>query len=376
MKIKEVLSKNLIDNGFLKTIGGLDTPCYIYNLNIIEDIIHKIRLSLKDIDNIKLHFAVKANRNIEILKFINDKVDGFDVATIYEAQILNNMGINNYTLNGPGFTSKDIKSIYEENKYLDFNSFSQLKSEISIIKNKIIGLRINIAYYENNKEECSRFGVDILEKKIIDFLKENEIKVKSLHFHGGEKNWKFFAHIRKILSNIDTSLLCNECYINLGGGIEKYVMKDTLEDLSYEIKEINSICKKRGIKNIFIIEPGSALVNLSGYMISKVISSDYIEKRNKFNIVIDSSAYNLHLWYKPKILTCIAKGQRNVNMDIYGITCYENDVFFKDINLKGLDIGDKIILYPVGAYSSSNHINLHNIPFPEEYFYYNKKLWK
>lgn len=376
MKIKELLIRNLNDKNFFYEIQKLKSPAYIYNLGITETLITSIKNEIKERNNIKLYFAVKANSNIEVLKFLKSRVDGFDVASMSEVQLLDSLSIDNYNINGPGFTFEDIQNIYLRGKYLDFNSFSQLQSVIKLDINENIGIRVNIPYFENNTFKESRFGIDIFDENFIDFMKKNHLLIRNLHFHNGKKDEGFFNILRNILLKIDTSLISKECSINLGGGIERYIITDSLKDLLNEIDKLNAICSDRGINTTFILEPGNALVNLSGYMLSTVISSDYNKNNEKLQIVLDSSAYNLHTWYKPRIVSSTSKKTKKMNIDIFGLTCYEDDAFFNNINFNELVIGDKLILNPVGAYSSSNHRNLHNIPFPAEYSYYKNKIWK
>ncbi|MGL5717522.1 MAG: hypothetical protein ACRCXT_08915 [Paraclostridium sp.] len=375
-KLKNLLFDRLTDSNFFKTIKNLESPSYIYNLEIIDVIINLIKEILNKNNNIKLYFAVKANRNPEILNFMKTRIDGFDVASIHEVELLESLSISNYNINGPAFTYKNINEFYKKGKILDFNSLSQLESSLDIISNKKIGIRVNIPYIEDDLVKESRFGMDILDKKVLKFIRNNNLKITNLHFHSGKKNKVFFDELKDILNNIDLSILDKNLCLNLGGGIDDSLFTDSMEDLLTEIENLNIICKCKCINPTFILEPGSALVNLCGYMISSVLSSDYNYKNENLRVVLDTSAYNLHPWYKPRIITSTNNDSNNINTDIFGLTCYEEDVFFRNLLFRKLEIGDRLILNPVGAYSSSNYSNLHGIPFPNEYFYYKNEIWK
>lgn len=73
-KIKEYINESV-----LKLVDKNETPSLIYNLNNIERSISSFRKEIKNTENIFLYFAVKANNNKEILKFLSERVDGFDV---------------------------------------------------------------------------------------------------------------------------------------------------------------------------------------------------------------------------------------------------------------------------------------------------------
>lgn len=332
MSIKSILIDSLIDTNFFTEITKLESPCYIYHLGIMDRVIKEIRLKIKSIDNIFLYYAVKANFNSEVLCFLKERVDGFDVASTHESALLDALSIHNYTFNGPGFTLEDIKDIYQKNKSLDFNSLSQSRLSLDVISQKDFGIQVSIPYLEKNRMCESRFGINVFDREFIDFIKKHGLRIKRLHFHNGEKDSRFYEIIKDVLSGIDTSLLSDECFINLGGGIEQYLMTDSMNQLADQINGLNQLCRSRLMNCKFILEPGSALINMAGYMLSTIISTDYVKRIEKWRVVLDSSAHNLHVWYKPRILTATCRDKTYVKMDIGGSTCYENDIFFRNEN--------------------------------------------
>lgn len=376
IKFKEFIKDVMLDEQFFREIYKLKSPAYIYNFQIIESIIDFINIEKEKRKYIKLYFAVKANNNIELLTFMKSKVDGFDVASIEELNIINSLSITDYNINGPSFSVDIIEELYINNKNIDFNSISHIEYLMDKIQGNNIGVRVNLPYINDIELEDSRFGINLEDDEFLLLLKSNNILINNLHFHNGKKNKIFFNQMEKILKNIDYSIIDKKCSINLGGGIEEYITTDKLQILFESIDELYEICLSNGIDPIFIIEPGMALVHLSGYMLTSVLSSDLNTKNNELNIVLNSSAHNLHTWIKPTIVTTTSKKTNKLDTNIYGNTCYEKDIFFNKVNIKELNIGDRLILSPVGAYSRSNYNNLHLIPFPDEYYYYKSCLWK
>ncbi|MGL5641515.1 MAG: hypothetical protein ACRDDM_04560, partial [Paraclostridium sp.] len=76
-RIKDLLRNTLTDKNFFNTIQKLESPVYIYNLEVIDIIINLIKTEIQKRNNIKLYFAVKANNNPEILTFMKTRIDGF-----------------------------------------------------------------------------------------------------------------------------------------------------------------------------------------------------------------------------------------------------------------------------------------------------------
>ncbi|MGV3467372.1 MAG: hypothetical protein ACO1OT_19045 [Heyndrickxia sp.] len=372
-KDKKILN-TIIDKEFIYKLNNIETPSYIYNLNITEEIIKQINNYIKDTSYIQLYYAVKANYNYEILEFLSKRVSGFDVASHHELSIIKKLNFDNISITGPGFDVDDIKLFLSENLPYDFNSLSQLYDCKEIVQNKKIGVRINIPY-NNEKGEMipSRFGINI-DQEFIKFITDNNITISRLHFHNGEKNESFFELVKEKIKLLLNRGVLNELEtINLGGGLMSILLDMRFKEFIDGIKNLKS--KLFGNKNInFIIEPGNALVNISGFLVTKVINIEKDNSKNTQEIILNTSSYNLNHWFNPVVFSTTSKSTNKKHSNLYGITCYEYDYFAKGIEIKSLKKGDKVTFYPVGAYSKSNHTSLHGLPFPNEYYYHNQKF--
>ena len=70
-------------NRYLENYTG---PFYLYSKHLLQTRLDSLRSFLPQ--DIRVHFAVKSNPNPEILSFLADKIDGFDIASVGELEQL------------------------------------------------------------------------------------------------------------------------------------------------------------------------------------------------------------------------------------------------------------------------------------------------
>ena len=315
---------------------------------------------------------MKANSNKEILEFLSSRVDGYDVASPYEFEKAR-VHSSNISITSPGFTNKAIVELYHKGYLFDFNSQSQLEQCHEYLDDKKIGIRVSLPDAINVSD--SRFGFNPYSKKLSEFVRNNGVLISKLHFHSADKSDKYKLQIKKDLQYMFEVGIINPNelrLINLGGGFIDLLTSNKLGDFIHFIDSLKEkfFAENNDIK--FIIESGSALTFYSGFLVTKVLTVD--EKGGNSIVVVDSSAHNLLRWIKPIPLLTKGKDYSKKRTTIYGNTCFENDIFSKEIIFSQLDIDDKIVFFPVGSYSHSNYSNLHCLPFPEEKYYYDKEF--
>lgn len=334
-------------------------PQIYYSRRLIKYVLDEIRNHAGDT---LVLYSVKANTNKRIIEYMSGYVDGVEIASWDEYVKVKNIlnKIHCIEANGLAFSKEQIKKLIQENVLFDFLSITQIKSVINSLKGKEIGIRINISqsnYGGGNRP--SRFGICFINEA--DVLKrlceKNNISIVRVHLHTGEKNEQ---EIIKICMELKKwiSFFPSVKSINLGGGWDYLYFNHKIGTTLLQIKSMYPGKK-------ISIEPGSLLVRNAGFLMAQVI--DYKNIRNRAELVLDASAFNLSSWYKAKVIGQVVKNDKNAlkECDIYGNTCYEDDFFVKGIksNLKN---GDIAYLYPVGAYFRTTARCLHDIGFPKE----------
>lgn len=339
------------------------SPCIVYNTEYISEIVNYLKGIMPKPMNFKLLYAMKANPNFDILKKLNDIIDGVDVASDYELDKAKSVFSNEkISINGPYFSIEQVNDFIESGFKVDINSIDYFKG---LNKNKNIGIRVSD--FNDFGIRTSRFGINVFDENIEEYLAD--FSINRIHLHFGIKDNKFIIKLEKILNRLkNLNILDGINEINIGGGFHNLFIENKLEIFFDNLYKM--LCKFN-IQNTvtIVIEPGYLIVNYSGFLFSTVISS-YIEN-NVQNLSIDCSIYKNTLWFKPKILTILTNTNKNDKIfttNIFGNTCFEEDKYDYDLSYKKINIGDKIIFYPVGAYVKSNHSNLHGDKFIKEVY--------
>ena len=88
--------------------GG--TPLFVYDNNIVGGQVARFRAAMPD--GLALHYAVKANPYGPLLRFLARYVDGFDIASAGERQLLKDAEVDSLPVSfaGPGKRDQEIES--------------------------------------------------------------------------------------------------------------------------------------------------------------------------------------------------------------------------------------------------------------------------
>lgn len=366
---------------FLETLVNVETPAIVYNSSFVEYGLEKIIRDTMHISNIEICYSLKANRNQALLNIIKEYGVGADVASMAELRAAEKAGLSPIYSTSPIFGPEEIECLYESGYLFDFNSMSQLLYTNEKLHLREIGLRIKVPIYQEQIDELtfgmnSRFGVNAKNADLINYIKKNEIIVKQIHVHIGEK--KNIKVLKNILDYV-FDLLNSDVYrrvekINIGGGYTfVYANEGRIKAFWETLKYYGDKLLLLNPNLKIIIEPGMLIAFSCGFLVTKVVSADSNE--NKRIAVLDTSAFNLFSWHKPKpIFNTSTTTQPKMSHVLFGGTCYEHDCFLEDYFTNILHVDDKVIFHPVGAYVSSMKRTLHDLPFPSEYLYENGQL--
>ena len=113
------------------------TPTFVYDSNLIKNSFHLLK-NIMDPLNGKIHFAVKSNDNLGIIKYINRLGAGADVVSIGELKRCLKVSVKpeDIIFSGVGKQKDEIEFAINKNiKQLNAESIEELKDIIEISKN-------------------------------------------------------------------------------------------------------------------------------------------------------------------------------------------------------------------------------------------------
>lgn len=349
---------------FLKKLSKMNGNIICYNLDILDVFTKKLLNNFSDNTGIKLMFALKANSNSEILRYMASVGIGADCASYEELELAQKAGFKFISVTSPGFTEGAINSMYTDNINVDFDNIQQLK----FLKTKYceIGIRVKLAGY------TSRFGIQFDNMLLKEHIIENGYNIKRLHFHYGAKD---IEQVKKLLFDI-YELVKKEIYylksidtINIGGGLEKiYLMRNENRMIDLLNNFRDKMYHMLGHEIDILLEPGSLLALPFGFVKTNVVSV------NGNQAIMSVSAYNLSTWHRCKPIfhrdIYLNKSTyQGIDYIISGCSCYEQDTYGNYYFEKQIELNDVIIFYPVGAYNVSLCRNIHCLPLPQLIYY-------
>lgn len=357
------------------------TPFYAYSRAGITNNLNLYQESFKKI-NSQIHYAIKANSNLSILRLIADHGFGFDVVSMGEMHRVLAIGcdLSNTFFSGVGKTEEEIRFAISNNiQSINIESNTELNRVIKIANDLNITTNISIRVNPNIDPKThpyvttglkdNKFGVS-LDKSIELFKIANQSKILNIFgiaFHIGSQistiepfidATKQVLKLKKDLSNINIKI--NN--INIGGGLG--INYD--EDNSPKIKEYANAIEVLLGDNIDFklhLEPGRSIVGSSGYLITKV---EYIKLTTSINFAIIDAGINDLMRpalynAKHRVLSYSSTNNNPTKYSIVGPICESSDTFATDIMLD-INEGDLLAILDCGAYSSSMSSNYNSRP--------------
>ena len=391
------------DNGELNVQGikintltaKYGTPLFIYDTGLMKE---RYEVFLNTVKNVKgdIHYAVKANDSVNIIKFFGNLGAGADIVSIGEFHKCIAAGIvsNKIIFSGVG-KDKDEIEIALKNNILQFNieSKEELYDIYEIAKNLKINanicLRINPDIAPNTHKKIStgeketKFGIN--SKEIISIYKKlhelDYINPVGLGVHIGSQIFDFsffhkaYSNLKDIADNLKKSGY-KVPTLDLGGGIGIHYEKKKKPNFENYKKIISELFLNSGYKLSF--EPGRSLVAEAGVLITKVIRNK--TNKDKNFIVVDAAMNNL---IRPTLYDAYHEiepvkkkyGLKKV-VDIVGPICETGDYLALNRNFIEVECNDLLTIRTTGAYSSVMKSNYNSRIDAIEILIYNGKPYQ
>ena len=376
-----------------KLVDHYGTPTFVYDSNLIKNSFYMLK-KIMDPLNGKIHFAVKSNDNLGVIKYINSLGAGADVVSIGELKRCLKVSVKpkDIIFSGVGKQKDEIEFAINKNiKQLNAESIEELKDIIEISKNikkKVnVALRVNLDINAKTHkkistgDENSKFGIiydDIVHAyKLINDA--SFINPYGLAIHVGSQLFDydvFFQTFSKIKNlAVELKNLGYEVnHLDLGGGFGvDYTMKNSLNYKSF-CKALNEVFKNNEFQ--LSVEPGRSLIAESGVLLTKVIRTKSTNYKNF--LIVDAAMNNL---IRPTLYNAIhsiqplkIKSDRSSKKyDIVGPICETGDFLGIDFNLQETKKNEVLAIMTCGAYGSVMRSNYNSRPSAAEVFIFNNK---
>lgn len=371
----------MLNQSLLKKSKGIETPFYYYDTRLLRETLKAAKKSAGKYD-IELHYALKANSNKDILKFIKDSGFGADCVSGNEVKRASECGFtaNKIVFAGVGKSDQDIRYAIKKNIFcFNCESIEELKVINAIAKSQgkitSIALRINpnvnahTHHYITTGLEENKFGINAweLEEAVKVIHTSKHIKLIGLHFHIGSQitDLTVFKNLCLKVNEIVGWFSNRNIFIeniNLGGGLGVdyyHPDKSPVPDFENYFGLFRKFLKIEPNQKMHL-EPGRAIVAQCGSIISRVL---FVKKGMQTNfIILDAGMTELlrpalyQSYHQIENLTG-AKRKEYLTYDVTGPICESSDCFRKAVELPETKRGDIMAIRTTGAYSESMSLN-------------------
>ncbi len=349
-----------------------ETPFYHYDLGLLRKTIEKVKKLAQEYD-FDIHYAVKANSNVPILKEFQAAGFGADCVSGNEVSLAAECGFptSDILFAGVGKTDKEIKTALKLN-IKAFNCESSQEIEIlnglAAEEGKVaeISLRINPnvdakthKYITTGLDE-NKFGINHSDlPKIVEEIKAyNNIHLTGVHFHIGSQitDLNVFKGLCLRVNEIQHWFQeqgIEITHLNLGGGLGiDYQKPDTnsIADFEQYFQIFSEFLERKPEQKVHF-ELGRSMVAQCGALVSRVV---FVKKGiNTDFVIVDAGMTELlrpALYQSYHQIDNISSKKAPQIYDVVGPICESTDCFGKAMTLPETQRGDFILIRSAGAY--------------------------
>ena len=371
----------------VEKMQSIETPFYYYDTEVLRQTLRAINEEANKHKGFVVHYAIKANANPKILRFIREAGLGADCVSGGEivASVKSGFPSNKIVFAGVGKSDWEI-NIGLDNNIFCFNveSIPELEviNSLAAAKGKIapVAFRLNPNVGAHTHANITtglaenKFGIAMrdMETVIAEAEKLSNVKFVGLHFHIGSQ----------ILDMGDFEALCNRInelqdqlenhhihveHINVGGGLGvdyAHPNRVPIPDFKAYFDTYAKKLKLRSWQTLHF-ELGRAVVAQCGSLITRTL---YVKEGavKKFAIV-DAGFTDLirpALYQAYHKIENISSEEPMSSYDVVGPICESTDVFAKQIDLNQTKRGDLLAIRSAGAYGEimASQYNCRRLP--------------
>lgn len=371
----------------IKKFRDTPTPFYYYDMELLSNTLDAIKKASPEKEYC-VHYAIKANSNPVILKFIAESGFGADCVSEGEIRAAINAGFPSEKIVFAGVGKGDSEIDFAiDNGVGCFNVESlpelQLINEMAINKDKVVNvaLRVNpnidahTHHYITTGLDENKFGIalEMLDEAITYCLKQPNLHLIGLHFHIGSQittNEPFKVLCAKINAMVEhySAQGINFESINVGGGLGiDYENPDSnpIPDFSSYFDTFRKNLKLSKGQSLHF-ELGRSVVAQCGSLITKVL---YVKEglKKKF-VIVDAGMTDLirpALYQAHHLIQNITStSSLTETYDVVGPICESSDCFGVNETLPVTSRGDLLALRSAGAYGEimASQYNCRKLP--------------
>jgi ornithine decarboxylase len=341
---------------------GIETPFLLIDKDKVRE---KASLIGRHIKKSRVFYAVKANPDIEILRYLNKLNMNFEIASEGELEILSSIGVKPSRI----ISSNPVKSL----KFLriaasygvhsvSFDSAEEVDKLAEFIPHCNVYVRLSVPNEGSEWPLSKKFGVELDEAVyLLSYARDKGLNPVGVTFHVGSQcnniyNWNIALDKAKTLWDLAKKKGIRLKLLNIGGGYPIRYTKNVIGIEAIE-KNVDSLIFERFPGDIEVhIEPGRAVVGDAGIFVTTVIGK--AKRDDEDWVYLDVGVFNGLMesvgGIKYSYLVESHKQTRpRKQWTVAGPSCDSFDVIDKNVTLPEPQIGSLMLILSSGAYTVS-----------------------
>lgn len=376
----------------LEAAAEFGTPLFLYDIDKIKECYQSL-FKFIPYKGLKIHYALKANYNIAILKALRDIGCGLDTVSPAEVALALELGFKKediiYTANN--MTDAEFAEVYAAGVVMNIGELSRLEKVAANYPGSRVCLRFNPDVKDGDSEktmtagDLTKFGILLDDvEKVLEIVKKGDLHVVGLHEHTGsglQKAESVYQSMKNLMNIVTPERFPELEFLDFGGGFKVPYMPDEKRidyiEMGREIVSIfENFCKSYGKELKMYFEPGKYMVAESGHLLIEV---NTIKKNRTRTIVGCNSGFPqlirpvLYDAYHHIVNLSNPEGEEK-KYDICGNICETGDRFAEERMMPEIREYDILEIQNAGAYCYSMGSVYNLRPMPSEAVYENGRL--
>ncbi len=371
------------------------TPFYAYDRRLLDERVAQWRTAMPD--DLRLHYAVKANPMPALVDFMASRVDGLDVASACELRVALQSGMSPSRISfaGPGKTDAELSRAIAAGITVNVESVNELR-RIATLAGKIgdrpsVAVRVNPDFMLKASGMKmgggpQQFGIDAeVVPAVFAEMKTMPVEFAGLHIFAGSQNLraeaisetqrKTFELARRLARDAPGPIR----KLNIGGGmgIPYFPGEQPLDAgaVGRELGPLLDAFRAEYPGTRVIMELGRYLVGEAGIYVCRII--DRKVSRGRTYLVTDGGLHH-HLAASgnfgqvirknyPVIVGNRVRGDTRETVTVVGPLCTPLDLLADQMTMAYADAGDLIVVFQSGAYGlTASPLGFLSHPAPAE----------
>ena len=364
------------------------TPLYVYEAHRIRDAYATLQRAFA-VQDLRIHFATKANSNPWILRILAQAGAWADVVSPGEILLARRAGFpaRRMLYNGNSASDAELREAVDQGVRINVESLSQLRRLGALAPGVAISIRFNIYVGGGHHSHVitggpeSKFGIDWEQAdEARAVAAQGRLRVAGVHCHIGSGVLQAERFVEAVTNLLTVARRIPDLeQVNFGGGIgipyrrgDRELAVDRLGTLL--TAEYERFCASYGARPALCLEPGRFLVARSATLLSRVTAVNQARKYlfagtdSGFNHLVRPAMYGSY----HHIEAVEPRAGEPRETVLTGNICESGDVFTRDEDgivprtLPPLEEGDLVAIRDTGAYGFAMASRYNSFPLPAE----------